>query len=168
MKVSSAVLLSVFAPLACVFAGDPVPTGDLPEPVVAAVAEYLPGAAIASARVDEDDGRLTYKLRVDHGDLLLRVDVTSRGSVREIDMDGGFQGVNSLLAREAPVAVGKIPAPVAASVETCFPGSEILSAGEGDRDGRRYFKVNVRHRDLTLRMNVSAGGEILDIDTIKR
>lgn len=150
------------------FAGEAIPLRDLPEAVTASVQEYLPGAEVVAAAVDEDDGRMTYELRVDYRDLLLRVDATSRGRIREIDLDGGFQGVQSLLAREVPVSVGKLPAEVVSGVSGCFPEAEIISAGEGERDGRRYFKVNVVHKDLTLAVNVSGRGDVLDIDTVKR
>jgi hypothetical protein len=168
MKLPLSVFMFSALALSSVPASEAIPPGDVPGPVAAAVAEYLPGAEITSAKADEDDGRVTYELRVDYKDLVLRVDATSRGRIREIDLDGGFQGVKSLLSREVPVSVGKLPAQVASAVADCFPEAEILSAGQGERDGRRYYKVNVEHKDLTLTMNVSGRGDILDIDTVKR
>jgi hypothetical protein len=53
-------------------------------------------------------------------------------------------------------------------VANVLPGSEILSAAEDENEGVRFYEVNVKHRDLTLRVDVTEAGELLDIDTRKR
>ncbi|MBU3665506.1 MAG: hypothetical protein FGM15_06465 [Chthoniobacterales bacterium] len=149
----------------------PVSVDELPQKVTAAVADYLPGSTIESARADEDDGRLYYDLKVLHQDELLHIEVLRGGRIREIDMNRGYPGLVRLIDRETSlsddIAVDELPANVSAGVADFFPDSKIISAARGENDGKRFYRLRVRHRDLVLNMDVTTKGQILDIDTAK-
>lgn len=144
---------------------------DLPQKIVTAVSEYLPGSNIESAREDEDDGRRYYDLKVEHKNLLLEVEAASNGRIREIDLNRGYPGLFRLLDREASVSgdigVDELPEKVTASVADFLPGSKILSAARGENGGERFYRLRVRHKDLLLRMDIAKNGKIVDIDTAK-
>lgn len=168
LPVLSVVLVTTFAG----WAGDrAVSVDELPQKVIAAVSEYLPGSGIESARADEDDGRRYYDLKVLHRDLLLDIEAGANGRIREIDLNRGYPGLFRLLDREASVsdniATDELPEKVTASVADFLPGSKILSAARGENDGERFYRLRVRHKDLLLRMDVAKNGKIADIDTAK-
>lgn len=165
-------LLLSFASTAFLCRADdyPISVERLPQPVTAAVQEYFPGSEIVSAMVDEDDDRRELNLRVEHKDLLLRVEARPDGRIREVDLDRGYRGLAALLGREAslePVAVKELPASVTESLAAFFPGSEVLAASEGVNDEERFYRVRTRHKNLVLRVDITRSGRILDIDTVK-
>lgn len=149
----------------------PVSVEDLPQKVTAAVAEYLPGSSIESARAGEHHDQRCYELKVEHKDVMLEVTAFPGGRIREIDLNRGYPGLFRLLDREASVsgdiAVDELPEQVTASVADFFPGSKILSAARGENEGEKFYRLRVRHKDLLLRMDVSKKGKIADIDTDK-
>lgn len=171
MKLSLFVLLTV-AFLAVQVSADeyPVSVKKLPAALVSSIEEYFPGSEIVSARVDEDDDRRELNLRVEHQGLLLRVEARPDGRIREVDLDRGYRGLAALLGREASlesIPTRQLPASVNDSLNAFFPESDILSASEGMNDDERFYRVRTRHKDLTLRMDITRGGRILDIDTVK-
>lgn len=148
----------------------PVSLKNLPAAVVSSVQEYFPGSEIVSAMVDEDDDRRELNLRVEHKGLLLRVETRPDGRIREVDLDRGYRGLGALLGREAslePIATRELPTSVTDSLASFFPGSDVLSASEGVNDEERFYRARIRHRDLLLRVDITRGGRILDIDTVK-
>lgn len=145
----------------------PVAVDRLPQPVAAAVADYLPGSSIVSAKEDDDDGRRYFDLKVQYKDLLLEVEASPDGRIREIDLNRRFAGIAAFFTRELPVAIDKLPPPVTASVGEHFPESKILSAFDGDNDGERFYRLRVQYKDLFLRVDVGADGRMLDVDTAK-
>lgn len=148
----------------------PVSVKKLPSAVVASVQEYLPGAEIVSAKMDEDDGRRELNLRVEHKGLLLRVEARPDGRIREIDLDRGYRGLGALLGREASleaIATKEIPNSITDSLSDFFRDSDILSASEGVNGEERFYRVRMRHHELLLRVDITHGGRILDIDTVK-
>lgn len=148
----------------------PVAVKSLPAALTAKVEEYFPGSEIVSAMVDEDDDRREFSLRVEHRGLLLRVEARADGRIREVDLDRGYRGLGALLGREAslePIATRELPTSVTDNLDSFFPGSDVLSASEGMNDEDRFYRVRIRHRDLLLRVDITRGGRILDIDTVK-
>jgi hypothetical protein len=148
----------------------PISVERLPQTVTAAVQEYFPGSEIVSAMVDEDDDRRELNLRIEHKDLLLRVEARPDGRIREVDLDRGYRGLAALLGREAslaPVAVKELPASVTESLAAFFPNSEVLAASAGVNDEGRFYRVRTRHKNLVLRVDITRSGRILDIDTVK-
>jgi hypothetical protein len=148
----------------------PISVERLPQPVTAAVQEYFPGSEIVSAMVDEDDDRRELNLRIEHKDLLLRVEARPDGRIREVDLDRGYRGLAALLGREAslePVAVKELPAYVTESLAAFFPNSEVLAASEGANDEERFYRVRTRHKNLVMRVDITRSGRILDIDTVR-
>jgi hypothetical protein len=158
-------LLAVIVPT---FAGTPIAVPDLPAAVAAAVSDHLPGSEIVSAEADDDDGVAYFDLKVRHRDLLLEIEATPRGRIREIDLNRRFSGASSLSRSEVPVPIASLPAPVTATVTDFLPGAKIVSAAEDSTRKMRFYELGVKHRDLQLRVDVSDRGELLDIDTVKR
>jgi len=148
----------------------PVSVKKLPEAVVSSVEEYFPGSEVVSAMVDEDDDRRELNLRVEHKGLILRVEARPDGRIREVDLDRGYRGLGALLGREASleaIPTRELPASVTDSLDAFFPGSDVLSASEGVNDEERFYRVRTRHKDLVMRVDLTRGGRILDIDTAK-
>lgn len=146
---------------------DAFPVAELPAAVTAAVEDHLPGAIIASAESDEDDGVPFFDLKVDYKGLRLEVEATPEGRIREIDLNRRFFSIATLAREEVPIALTDLPAKVTDKISNVLPGSEILSAAEDENEGVRFYEVNVKHRDLTLRVDVTEAGELLDIDSRK-
>lgn len=166
--------LALFAILltTAVVPGDeyPISVQRLPQPVNASVQEHFPGSKIVSAMVDEDDERRELNLRVEHQRLLLRVEARPDGRIREVDLDRGYRGLGALLGREASLeamSTRELPASVTDSLNAFFPGSDVLSASEGMNDEEHFYRVRTRHKDLVMRVDITRGGRILDIDTTK-
>lgn len=84
MKKFLPALLVMFAAFAA-RAGDHIAVSDLPRTVVKSVAKSFPHSRIIAAKADEKDDRLIYELKVARGDKILRVDVWSNGSIREVE-----------------------------------------------------------------------------------
>lgn len=148
----------------------PVSVKSLPEALTAKVLECFPGSEIVSAMVDEDDDRRMLNLRVEHRDVLLRIEARPDGRIREIDLNRGYRGLGALLGREASleaIPVGQLPPAAARELADFFRGSEIFSAAEGVNDEERFYRVRLRHCDLPLRVDITRSGRILDIDTAK-
>lgn len=148
----------------------PVSVKKLPAPVISSVEECVPGSEIVSAMVDEDDDRRELNLRVEHRGLLLRIKARVDGHIREVDLDRGYRGLGALLGREASleaIPTRELPTSVTDSLAAFFPGSDVLSASEGMNDEERFYRARIRHRDLILRVDITRGGRILDIDTTK-
>lgn len=148
----------------------PVSVKKLPESLVASVQEYFPGSEIVSAMVDEDDDRRELNLRVECKGLLLRVEARPDGRIREVDLDRGYRGLAALLGREAslePIGTKELPKSATEGLSGFFPGSDLLTAWEGVNDEERFYRVRIRHKDLLLRVDITRGGRILDIDTVK-
>jgi hypothetical protein len=160
-----AILLAISASL---HAGDPFPIDELPAEVTAAVQEYLPGGEIVSARADEDDDRAFFDVNVDYKDMLLKLEVTRKGRIREIDLDRRFLGVASILSSGLPVALKEIPADVTAKLADVFPEGETISAALQQNGDEQFYEVNLRYKDLLLKIAISPDGRLLDIDTRKR
>lgn len=147
----------------------PVSVERLPQRVKDSVQEYLPGAEIVSAMMDEDDDRRELDLRVEYRDRTLRVETRPDGRVREIDLDRGYRGLAALLGREAslePIGAGRLPSDVRTALVVFFPESDILSAAEGTNDDERFYRARLRHRALVLRVDIDEDGRLLDIDTV--
>jgi hypothetical protein len=149
-------------------AGEPFPIGRLPAEVTAAVEDYLPGGEIVSARADEDDDRAFFDVNVDYKDMLLKLEVTRKGRIREIDLNRRFVGAASLFSRGLPVSMREVPAMVTTTLNDCFPGGEIISAALQQNGDKQFYEMNVQYKDLLLKTAVSSDGEMLDIDTRKR
>lgn len=147
---------------------DAIPVAELPAAVTAAVEDHLPGAVIVSAESDEDDGVPFFDLKLDYKDLRLEVEAAPEGRIREIDLNRRFFSLATLAREEIPIAVADLPLKVTDKIANVLPGSEILSAAEDENEGIRFYEVNVKHRDLTLRVDVTEAGELFDIDTRKR
>jgi hypothetical protein len=148
----------------------PVSVKSLPAALTTMVEECFPGSEIVSAMVDEDDDRREFNLRVEHQGVLLRLEARPNGRIREIDLDRGYRGLGALLGREASlqaIPVGQLPASVTQELADFFRGSEIFSAAEGVNDEERFYRVRLRHCDLSLRVDITHSGRILDIDTAK-
>lgn len=172
IKIAMKTILHVLVVLtACITAGqagDPVPVKSLPAAVATAVEEHLPGAEIVAAGLDDDDDRPFYDLKVEHRGIMLELEVTPSGRVREIDLNQRAPSLRALISEGAPLALDELPAEVTVAVEDFLPDSKILSASEKIVREQRVFDLVVRHQDLSLRIRVTRRGEILDIDTIKR
>lgn len=168
MKLPLALPALLLGLIATAAAGSPVAVEDLPAPVAAAVADHLPGSEIISAESDDDDGVAYFDLKVRHKDLLLEIEATPRGRIREIDLNRRFGGASSLSRSEVPVAVASLPAAVTAAVADFLPGAKIVSAAQDSTRKMRFHELAVKFRDLRLRVDVSDTGELLDIDTVKR
>jgi hypothetical protein len=149
-------------------AGEPFPIARLPAEVTAAVEDYLPGGEIVSARADEDDDRAFFDVNVDYKDMLLKLEVTRKGRIREIDLNRRFVGAASLFSPGLPVSMREVPALVTTTLTDCFPGGEIVSAALQQNGDKQFYEMNVRYKDLLLKTAVSSDGEMLDIDTRKR
>jgi hypothetical protein len=148
----------------------PVSVKGLPAALTTKVEECFPGSEIVSAMVDEDDDRREFNLRVEHQGVLLRLEARPNGRIREIDLDRGYRGLGALLGREASleaIPVGQLVAAVTQELADFFRGSEVVSAAEGVNDGERFYRVRLRHCDLSLRVDITRNGRILDIDTAK-
>lgn len=148
----------------------PVAVKSLPAAVTAAVQEYFPGSEILSARADEDDDRRVLDLRVKHRGVILRLETRRDGRIREIDLDRGYGGLGALLGREASlenISVEQIPASVTAALSDFFGETKISAAAEGTNDGERFYRVRLRRLALPLRIDITADGRVLDIDTAK-
>jgi len=172
MKTCLALVLAIATLVSSAFADDeyPVAVKSLPAALTTKVEEYFPGSEIVSAMVDEDDDRRELNLRVEHRGLLLRVEARADGRIREVDLDRGYRGLGALLGREAslePIATRELPTSVTDSLDSFFPGSDILSASEGMNDEERFYRVRTRHKDLVMRVDITRSGRILDIDTVK-
>ncbi len=149
-------------------AAEPFPIERLPAAVTASVQDYLPGGEIVSARSDEDDDRAFFDVNVDYKDMLLKLEVTRKGRIREIDLNRRFVGAASLFSRGLPVSMREIPALVTTTLTDCFPGGEIISAALQQNGDEQFYEMNVQYKDLLLKTAVSSDGEMLDIDTRKR
>jgi len=148
----------------------PVSVKSLPAALTSKVEECFPGSEIVSAMVDEDDDRRMLNLRVEHRDVLLRIEARPDGRIREIDLNRGYRGLGALLGREASleaIPVGQLSPAVTRELADFFRGSEIFSAAEGVNDEERFYRVRLRHCDLPLRVDITRSGRILDIDTAK-
>lgn len=167
MKTALLSVLVLTAFIANCPAGDPVSVDRLPSAVVATVEAYLPGAEIVSAGIDDDDDRAFYDLKVEHRGVMLELEVTPSGRMREIDLNQRSVSLRALVSEGAPLRVDELPAEVTSAVAEFLPDSEILSASEKIAREQRVFHLVVRHKKLSLRVNVTRRGEILDIDTIK-
>jgi hypothetical protein len=171
MKTPSLSLLAALVLTSMAVADDyPVSVERLPAPVKESVEEYLPGAEIVSATMDEDDDRRELEMRVDYRGLLLRVETRTDGSMREIDLDRGYRGLAALLGREASlesIGPGRLPSDVRAALMDFFPESDIVAAAEGLNDGEKFYRSRLRHRALVLRIDIDENGRLLDIDTVR-
>ena len=162
----SALLLTAFAA-----SGDdeyPVAVKSLPAAVPAAVQEYFPGSEILSVTADEDDDRRVLDLRVEHKGVVLRMETRPDGRVREIDLDRGYGGLGALLGREASLetlSVEQLPSAVTAALSDFFVETKISGAAEGTNDEQKFYRVRLRRLSLTLRVDITADGRLLDIDT---
>lgn len=148
----------------------PVSVERLPASVKESVEEYLPGAEIVSATMDEDDDRRELEMRLDYRGLLLRVETRPDGRMREIDLDRGYRGLAALLGREASlesIGPGRLPSDVRTALMDFFPECDILAAAEGLNDGEKFYRTRLRHHALTLRVDLDEDGRLLDIDTVK-
>jgi len=168
MKTVPAALALVTLLMVSALAGEPFPIGRLPAQVTAAVQDYLPGGEIVSARVDEDDDRAFFDVNVDYKDMALKLEVTRKGRIREIDLDRRFVGAASLFSRGLPVSMSEVPALVTATLADCFPAGEIISAALQQNGDKQFYEMNVKYKDLLLKTAVSSDGEMLDVDTRKR
>jgi len=56
---------------------------------------------------------------------------------------------------------------VTESLAAFFPESEVLAASEGVNDEERFYRVRTRHKNFVMRVDITRGGRILDIDTVK-
>jgi hypothetical protein len=64
-----------------------VAISDLPSVVVAAVEQTRPGATIASAEVEEEDGEQLYEVTVVDGGVEYEIDVSPTGAVLEVEQE---------------------------------------------------------------------------------
>lgn len=171
MKTPSLSLFAALVLTSVAVADDyPISVERLPAAVKDSVEEYLPGAEIVSATMDEDDDRRELEMRVDYRDLRLRVETRPDGRMREIDLDRGYRGLAALLGREASlesIGAGRLPSDVRAALVDFFPECDILAAAEGLNDGEKFYRTRLRHRALTLRVDLDEDGRLLDIDTVK-
>ena len=171
MKTPSLSLFAALVLTSVTVADDyPISVERLPAAVKVSVEEYLPGAEIVSATMDEDDDRRELEMRVDYRDLRLRVETRPDGRMREIDLDRGYRGLAALLGREASlesIGAGRLPSDVRAALMDFFPECDILAAAEGLNDGEKFYRTRLRHRALTLRVDLDEDGRLLDIDTVK-
>jgi hypothetical protein len=148
----------------------PVAVKSLPAALTEKIEDCFPDSEIVSAMVDEDDDRRMLNLRVEHQDVLLRIEARPDGRIREIDLNRGYRGLAALLGREAslePVATAQLPASVTQKLADFFRGSEVLSTAEGINDEERFYRMRLRHCDLPLRVDITRSGRILDIDTMR-
>ena len=171
MKTPSLSLFAALVLTSVAVADDyPISVERLPAAVKVSVEEYLPGAEIVSATMDEDDDRRELEMRVDYRDLRLRVETRPDGRMREIDLDRGYRGLAALLGREASlesIGAGRLPSDVRTALMDFFPECDILAAAEGLNDGEKFYRTRLRHRALTLRVDLDEDGRLLDIDTVK-
>ena len=148
----------------------PVAVKSLPAALTEKIEDCFPDSELVSAMVDEDDDRRMLNLRVEHQDVLLRIEARPDGRIREIDLNRGYRGLAALLGREAslePVATAQLPASVTQKLADFFRGSEVLSTAEGINDEERFYRMRLRHCDLPLRVDITRSGRILDIDTMR-
>ena len=148
----------------------PVAVASLPAAVTAAVREYFPGSEILSATADEDDDRRVLDLRVEHRGVILRLETRPDGRVREIDLDRGYRGLGALVGRESSLETlpaGQLPSAVTTALSDFFGENRITTAAEGTNDGETFYRVGLRRLALALRVDLTADGRLLDIDTAK-
>jgi hypothetical protein len=171
MKTPSRSLFAALVLTSVAVADDyPVSVERLPASVKESVEEYLPGAEIVSAVMDEDDDRRELEMRVDYRGLLLRVETRPDGRMREIDLDRGYRGLAALLGREASlesIGAGRLPPGIRGALMDFFPESDIMAAAEGMNDGDKFYRTRLRHHALTLRVDLDEDGRLLDIDTVR-
>ncbi|MEM7144718.1 MAG: hypothetical protein AAF591_06260, partial [Verrucomicrobiota bacterium] len=68
------------------WAGDQVAVTALPAPVLQSIQAYFPGSTPISAEVEEDDGAITYEVKIQYKDLAFEVELTPQGRVVDLDM----------------------------------------------------------------------------------
>jgi uncharacterized membrane protein YkoI len=83
---ASALALLIYAPGSSL-ADEKIDVKNLPEKVVKAIQEKLPGAQLLSAEKETEDGKIEYEVKVRHDGKKYEVEVTEDGGIKEIERD---------------------------------------------------------------------------------
>ena len=70
----------------------------------------------------------------------------------------------SALFADTPIAASELPAPVTASLQSYFPGAEILSAKKDEEQTGTEYDVVFSYKDLKLEAEFTAAGKLIDLD----
>lgn len=71
---------------ASAFAGPSIPPGELPASVPASLQSYFPGSRITHAETETSDGRPYYEVSIAYKDIRLKVDITRKGHIMDVEM----------------------------------------------------------------------------------
>jgi hemin uptake protein HemP len=91
LKADSPIVITAVAVLICapasLRAGQHIDIEKLPENVVKAIQERLPGAQLLSAEKERDDGKIEYEVKIQHDGNKYEVELTEDGRIKEIDRE---------------------------------------------------------------------------------
>jgi uncharacterized membrane protein YkoI len=127
-----------------------IPVAKVPKAVIDAVKARYPGSVIKGAEKEEEEGQVTYELKLTHQGNTFEVTAKSDGKI---------------VAVEKEIKVADLPAAVTAGIKAKYPKAKLKSAEEVEEDGKITYEVVVeKSAGKEVELTVSKAGKILEED----
>jgi hypothetical protein len=142
-----------------------VPLSDVPDTVLKAADEAVPGGEITAAEREVEDGQVTYDIEKVVDGVEYEIEVTADGVVKEVEKeDGEDDDADDDEGEDEEVALSDVPAKVIEAANNAVPGGEIEEVEKETEDGVVIYEVEKVVDGVEYEIEVTADGIVKEIE----